>query len=164
MTLAHLGLAVTVAGISASAWQQEQIQIVRPGGEVALAGYVFHLDNVESLPGADFTAERADITVRRGNEVIAEMHPEQRSFAQQGMTTSVTAIHTNLLADLYAALGDGDGKGGWTLRLYWKPLVPWIWMGAWFMAFGGAVSLSDRRWRIGIAARARAPRAAQPAE
>ncbi|HWI26059.1 MAG TPA: heme lyase CcmF/NrfE family subunit [Stellaceae bacterium] len=164
MTLAHLGLAITVAGITASAWQQERIDVVHPGGDLTVAGYVFHLDDVKTIPSPDFTAERADITVRKGNDIIAVMHPEKRSFAQQGATTSVTAIHTNLLADLYAALGDSDGKGGWTLRLYWKPLVPWIWIGAVFMAAGGIISLSDRRWRVGIAARARAPRGAQPAE
>ena len=164
MTLAHIGLALTAAGIAASAWQQERIDIVHPGGDLALAGYVFHLDRVETLPSPDFTAERADITVRKGTDIVAVMHPEKRAFAQQDMTTSVTAIHTNLIRDLYAALGDSDGKGGWTLRLYWKPLVPWIWIGAVFMAAGGAISLSDRRWRVGVAARARAPRAAQPAE
>jgi cytochrome c-type biogenesis protein CcmF len=164
MTLAHIGLAVTVAGIAASAWQQESIEVVRPGGTVALAGYVLRLDEVGKQPGPNFTADRADITVSRKGETIAVMHPEKRFFPLQQMSTSMTAIHTNLLADLYVALGDGDGKGGWTLRAYWKPLVPWIWIGAVLMAGGGIVSLSDRRWRIGIATRARAARAAQPAE
>jgi cytochrome c-type biogenesis protein CcmF len=73
----------------------------------------------------------------------------------QQQTTSETAIRTNFLSDLYIALGDGDAAGNWTLRAYWKPLVPWIWIGAIIMAFGGMVSLSDRRWRVGVAARAR---------
>jgi cytochrome c-type biogenesis protein CcmF len=164
MTLAHIGLAVTVAGIAASAWQQERIAVVQPGGTVALAGYELRLDAVGKQPGPNFTADRADITVSRKGETIAVMHPEKRFFPLQQMSTSMTAIHTNLLADLYVALGDSDGKGGWTLRAYWKPLVPWIWIGAVLMAGGGIVSLSDRRWRIGIATRARAARAAQPAE
>ncbi len=164
MTIAHIGLAVTVAGIAASAWQQERIEVVRPGGTLAIAGYVLHFDDVAKVEGGDFTADRADVTVTRGTATIAVLHPEKRFFPQQQATTSVTAIRTNLLADLYLALGDSDGKGGWTLRAYWKPLVPWIWLGAVFMAGGGVVSLSDRRWRIGIAARARAPRGAQPAE
>src|SRR5260370_42428018 len=92
------------------------------------------------------------------------MHPEKRFFPVQQMPTSMTAIHTNLLADLYVALGDSDGNGGWTVRAYWKPLVPWIWLGAVLMALGGLVSLSDRRWRVGIAPRrARPAAAAQPA-
>jgi cytochrome c-type biogenesis protein CcmF len=67
------------------------------------------------------------------------------------MSTSFTAIHTNLLADFYLVLGEGDGKGGWTVRIYQKPLVPWIWLGAGVMALGGLISLSDRRWRVGAA-------------
>jgi cytochrome c-type biogenesis protein CcmF len=86
---------------------------------------------------------------------VTVLHPERRYFPLQKQTTGETAIHTNLLADLYVALGDTDTKGDWTIRVYWKPLVPWIWLGAVIMAFGGLVSLSDRRWRVGIAARAR---------
>ena len=96
-------------------------------------------------------------------QLVAVMHPERRFFPLQQQTTSETAIRTNLLADLYVALGDRDASGDWTLRAYWKPLVPWIWIGAVIMAFGGMVSLSDRRWRVGVAARARrAAPAAQP--
>jgi cytochrome c-type biogenesis protein CcmF len=163
MTLAHMGLAVTVAGIAASAWQQERIEVLKPGGALAIAGYELHLDGIDKAPGPNFTADRASITVTSGGKTVALMHPERRFFPLQQMATAMTAIHTTLLADLYVALGDSDGKGGWTVRVYWKPLVPWIWIGAVAMAGGGLVSLSDRHWRIGIAARARAPRGAQPA-
>jgi cytochrome c-type biogenesis protein CcmF len=164
MTLAHIGLAVTAAGIAASAWAQERIEIVHPGGTLPIAGFVLHLDEVSKAQGPNFTADRASITVTKAGDTIAVLHPEKRFFPLQQMPTSMTAIHSNLLADLYVALGDSDGKGGWTVRVYWKPLVPWIWIGAVFMAWGGLISLSDRRWRVGVAARARAPRAAQPAE
>ena len=102
--------------------------------------------------------------ITRDGQLVATVHPEQRFFPLQQQTTSETAIRTNFLSDLYIALGDGDAAGNWTLRAYWKPLVPWIWIGAIIMAFGGMVSLSDRRWRVGVAARARrmAP-ALQPA-
>jgi cytochrome c-type biogenesis protein CcmF len=153
MTLAHLGLGVTLAGIAASAWQEERIEIVRSGQDLAIAGYTLHLDEVAQVAGANFAADRAGITVTKDGNVIAEMHPEKRFFPVQQMPTSVTAIHTNLLADLYVALGDSDGAGGWTIRAYWKPLVPWIWIGTVFMALGGFLSLSDRRWRIGVAQR-----------
>jgi cytochrome c-type biogenesis protein CcmF len=163
MSLAHFGLAVTVAGIAASAWQQERIEVLRPGDDLPIAGYVLHLDGVAKTQGSNFTADRATLVARRGDRVIAVLQPEKRFFPLQQMPTSLTAIHTNFLADLYVALGDSDGKGGWTVRAYWKPLVPWIWIGAVLMAVGGLLSLSDRRWRIGIAVRARAPRSAQPA-
>jgi cytochrome c-type biogenesis protein CcmF len=164
MTIAHIGMAVTVAGIAASAWQQERIETVKVGDDLAVAAYVLHLNGVSKVDGPNFTAEQADITVTHGGRAIAEMHPERRFFSLQQMATSVTAIHTTLLADLYVALGQQDGEAGWTLRAYWKPLVPWIWMGAVFMAAGGVVSLSDRRWRVGIAARRLRPLpGAQPA-
>ena len=91
---------------------------------------------------------------------VAVMHPEKRFFPVQQVQTSLTAIHTNLLADLYVALGDGDGQGGWTVRAYWKPLVPWIWIGAVVMALGGLTSLSDRRRRVGVGVAARRARRA----
>jgi cytochrome c-type biogenesis protein CcmF len=164
MTLAHLGLALSLAGIAASAWQQERIEVMKPGEDVAIAGYTLHLDAVDKVAGANFTAERAVIAVSRDGRILARMHPEKRFFPLQQQSTGVTAIKTNLFADLYVALGDGNGGGGWTVRAWWKPLVPWIWIGAVMMALGGVLSLSDRRLRVGVAARARVPRGAQAAE
>ncbi|MEA2773157.1 MAG: cytochrome c-type biosis protein CcmF, partial [Acetobacteraceae bacterium] len=119
------------------------------------------LEHVDRIPGPNYTADDATIRVTNGGEFVTMMHPERRFFPLQQQTTGETAIRTNLLADLYVALGDSDTAGDWTVRVYWKPLVPWIWMGAIIMAFGGAVSLSDRRWRVGAAARG-LRRGAQP--
>ncbi len=162
MTLAHMGVAVTVAGISASAFAIENIQLVQPGGNLPIGIYVLRLAAVTKQPGPNYLADDALVEVRRDGRTIAIMHPERRFFPLQQQTTAETAIRTNLLADLYVALGDRDASGAWTLRAYWKPLVPWIWIGAVTMAVGGAVSLSDRRWRVGAAARSRIRLAAQP--
>jgi cytochrome c-type biogenesis protein CcmF len=162
MTLAHMGVAVTVAGISASAFAIENIQLVKPGGDLPIGMYALRLVAVTKQPGPNYLADDALVEVRRDGRTIATMHPERRFFPLQQQTTAETAIRTNLLADLYVALGDRDASGAWTLRAYWKPLVPWIWIGAVTMAVGGAVSLSDRRWRVGAAARARIRLAAQP--
>jgi len=155
MTLAHFGLAVSVAGFAASAFDRESIEVLRPGGTMALAGYEVRLDKVERLQGPNFVADHATISVSRDGARVAVLHPERRFFPVQQQTTSDTAIRTNLLADFYVALGEADQDGNWTVRAYWKPLVPWIWLGAMIMALGGVVSLSDRRWRVGVAARAR---------
>jgi cytochrome c-type biogenesis protein CcmF len=165
MTLAHIGLAVTVAGISASAWQQERIVVMHPGDNLAIAGYDLHLDRIGQFTTPNYRAERADISVRDGGDTVAVLHPEKRSYPLEGMSRGETAIRTNFLADLYLALGDDDGKGGATIRAYWKPLVPFIWIGAVLMALGGLLSLSDRRLRIGLARR-RVPAgiAAEPGE
>jgi cytochrome c-type biogenesis protein CcmF len=163
MTLAHMGVAVSVAGISASSFAVENIQAVPVGGDVPISGYVLHLAGVDKIPGPNFTADAAAVEIRRDGVLIATVHPERRFFPLQQQTTSMTAIRTNFLADLYVALGDRDPGGAWTIRAYYKPLVPWIWIGAVIMAFGGMVSLSDRRWRVGVAARARGRMLAQAA-
>ncbi|HUB43541.1 MAG TPA: heme lyase CcmF/NrfE family subunit [Acetobacteraceae bacterium] len=155
MTFAHFGLAVSIAGFSASAFDSQAIATVHDGSVVNIAGYALHFMGVDRLPGPNFTANRATIEIDRDGKTIAVVHPEQRFFPVQQQTTGETSIRTNFLADLYVALGDGDAQGNWTLRAYWKPLVPWIWIGAIIMAFGGVVSLSDRRWRVGVAAHAR---------
>ncbi len=154
MTIAHFGLAVSVAGFAGSAFDKEAIEILRPGGHIAIAGYQLTLDQVNHVPGPNYLADDAAIRVTRGGDFVTTMHPQRRFFPLQQQTTGETAIRTNLLSDLYVALGDSDKAGDWTVRVYWKPLVPWIWIGAIIMAFGGAVSLSDRRWRVGAAARA----------
>jgi cytochrome c-type biogenesis protein CcmF len=155
MSFAHFGLAVSIAGFSASAFDVEAIETVRAGGDLHVAGYTLHLANVRRLPGPNYIADDATVEIKRDGRIIAVVHPERRFFPLQQQTTSDTAIRSNLLSDLYIALGEGDQSGNWTMRAYWKPLVPWIWIGAVIMAFGGVVSLSDRRWRVGAAVRAR---------
>jgi cytochrome c-type biogenesis protein CcmF len=120
---------------------------------------------VREVPGPNYTARRATLLVTYGGAPVATLMPEKRNFPVQRTTTTEAAIHTTWFADLYAVLGDpGSDKigeaGGWVIRLYHNPLVPWIWLGAALMAFGGLVSLSDRRHRIGAPARSRASGAA----
>jgi cytochrome c-type biogenesis protein CcmF len=154
MTLAHAGMAVVIAGITgSSAWTEEKIVSAKPGQSFDLAGYTIALDAVRDVQGSDYTATRADMRLLRNGEQVAELHPESRVFAN-GKASHV-AIRTNLLADVYAALGDQSPDGEHVLRLYYNPLVPWIWIGAVTMAFGGLVSLSDRRHRVGAPARRR---------
>jgi cytochrome c-type biogenesis protein CcmF len=156
MTLAHIGIAISVAGISAQAFERERLDIVPVGGDLQLAGYTLHLEKIQKVPGPNFVADDATVLVSRDGQPVMEAHPQRRFFPLQQQTTSETAIRTNPIADLYIALGEPDPAGkGWTIRAYWKPMVSWIWGGALVMAFGGVVSLSDRRWRVGAAVRAR---------
>ena len=112
------------------------------------------------LQGPNYVAERAAITLTKDGQPYTTLTPERRLFTVQQRQVSETSIHTNLLRDIYATLGEGDADKGWTIRLYWNPLAPWIWLGAGLCALGGFVSLSDRRLRIGaprrrVAAQAR---------
>ncbi len=161
MIFAHAGMAVTIAGITGStAWTEERIVSARPGQSFELAGYTIALDRVNEVSGPDYTATRADLRLLRDGSEVAAMHPEKRFYPVENGAATGVAIHTNLLADVYAVIGDPDGTGAYVLRLYHNPLVPWIWLGAAAMALGGLVSLTDRRHRIGAPARRRRPDAA----
>jgi cytochrome c-type biogenesis protein CcmF len=157
MTVAHGAMAVIVLGITASsAWQSERILAMTPGQSVDIAGYRVTLDRVERVPGPNYLAERATMSVTRNGVPVTVMHPEKRAYTTPRQTTTEAAIHTTFMADLYAVLGDPaaatpDGSAlGWTVRLYHNPLVPWIWIGAVIMVLGGLVSLTDRRHRVGV--------------
>jgi cytochrome c-type biogenesis protein CcmF len=146
-------MAIVLAGITGSvSWTQEKIVDGRPGQSFDIAGYTIALDAVNDVNEGDHTATRADMRLLKGDRLITEMHPEKRFFPVENGTQTDVAIRTNLLSDVYAVIGDSDGKGGYTLRLYWNPLVPWIWLGGALMAFGGIVSLTDRRHRVGAPA------------
>jgi cytochrome c-type biogenesis protein CcmF len=154
MTAAHAGMAIVLAGITGSvSWTQEKIVDGRPGQSFDIAGYTIALDAVNDVQEGDHTATRADMRLLKDGRLITEMHPEKRFFPVENGNQTDVAIRTNLLSDVYAVIGDPDGKGGYTLRLYWNPLVPWIWLGAALMALGGIVSLTDRRHRVGAPAR-----------
>jgi cytochrome c-type biogenesis protein CcmF len=163
MIFAHAGMAVVIAGITgSSAWTEEKIVSGRPGQSFELAGYTIALDNVSEVKGPDYTATRADMRLLRNGREVAVLHPEKRFYPIEDGASTGVAIHTNLLSDVYAVIGDRDGQGSYLLRLYYNPLVPWIWLGAAAMALGGLISLSDRRHRIGAPARrARAAGAAR---
>ena len=159
MTLAHLGVAVAIAGMTgASAWQIERIQVVTPGQVVPVGSYGFVFDEVTEGTGPNYSYRRAHVTLTRGDKVIAELHPETRFFPVAAQSTTEAAIHTTGVSDLYAVVGEPDGSGGWTVRFYENPMVPWIWYGALIMAAGGFLSLSDRRHRVGAPQRSRRQR------
>jgi cytochrome c-type biogenesis protein CcmF len=151
MSLAHTGLALLVAGTVASgAWQSEAQQVMRLDDSVTVGGYEVTLREVGSVSGPNYIAERARFDVARNGRFIAELYPEKRRYRVGGRDTTEAAIRTTWLSDLYVVIGDPDGTGGYATRIYFNPLVPWIWIGAFVMVLGGGVSLSDRRHRVGV--------------
>src|SRR5476651_2168241 len=164
MTIAHFGVAVLVAGVTASAWQVERVETMRPGDSIDVAGYSFRFDGAKPVAGPNYTAQRGRFTVTSDGREIAIMQPEKRFYPVRRMPITDAAIHTNGFADLYAVMSEQVGiDGAWVMRLYYNPLVPWIWFGAIIMALGGLVSLSDRRLRIGAPARRTAASPVVPA-
>ena len=150
MVLAHAGLGLAVIGITCvTAWDQEKILAMKPGQTVELAGYQFQLEKVNLVRGPNFEAERASFTVNRGDDRISLMTSERRFFPVNGRVTTEAGIHSRWLSNLYLAIGEANSKGEWVVRIYVHPLALLIWIGPLLMAFGGFVSLSDRRFRIG---------------
>jgi cytochrome c-type biogenesis protein CcmF len=143
-------------------WQVEVQQVMKTGETVSVGPVQFRLLGVAPVRGPNYTAQQARFEVLEGGRVIREMTPSQRRYQQPPMETTEAAIRPSPVADLYAVVGEGDATRGWAVRLYWKPLVSWIWLGAFVMTFGGLLSLTDRRHRIGVPARRRlAPAAAE---
>jgi cytochrome c-type biogenesis protein CcmF len=162
--LAHFGIAVTLLGIvCVSAWASERIVGLKPSETVSLSGYELTFDGMVQRSGPNFRELAAKFTVRKGGVPIGVMEPSKRSFTSRATTTTEAALMTRGVSQLYLSLGDTNNDGSISVRLYHKPMVLLIWLGAVVMALGGTLSLSDRRLRIG-APKPAAKSAMQPAE
>jgi cytochrome c-type biogenesis protein CcmF len=163
--LAHFGLGVSLLGIVCETqWGAERIASVKPGQTLELRGYELRFDGLEQRQGPNYRELAGRFTVRRDGEAIAVMEPAKRSFPARENATTEAALMTRGFSQLYLSLGDAGGDGAINVRLYHKPLVLLIWLGAVVMALGGALSLSDRRLRVGAPKPARIKRVLQPAE
>ncbi|SFI61138.1 heme lyase CcmF/NrfE family subunit [Celeribacter neptunius] len=151
---AHGGLGVTIAGIAGlTAWTVEDIRVVQVGEMFDVAGYTISLDNVERGQGPNYITTMATMTVFDGDKKVGTLHPEKRSYPVAQMPTTEAGIDNGFLRDVYLVIGDIQSNGGWAVRTYIKPLANWIWGGTIIMAFGGLLSLSDRRYRVAAGAR-----------
>ena len=157
MTVAHIGVAVIIFGITGStAWETEKLQVMRPGESIDVAGYTLRFDGVRDIQGPNYSAVRGAFTVSRDGRPVTVLTPESRSYPDPPMQTTEAAIRPTFSGDLYAVVGDPDGAGGWATRLYHKAFIQWIWFGAVIATIGGLISLTDRRLRVGAPRRSRA--------
>ena len=151
MISAHIGVAVIIAGITgASMWQVESIQSMKIGDTVAVAGHDFTLESVIQTVGPNYTAQRGRFIVKSEGQLVTVLEPEKRTYPVEGMPTTEAAIESGWFGDLYAVLGDKSSDGEWVTRIYYKPLLLWLWIGGLLLTFGGLLSLSDRRFRLGV--------------
>jgi cytochrome c-type biogenesis protein CcmF len=163
--VAHFAAGMLLLGVVAeTAWNAEAIVSLKPGGTVSLRGYDFTLDGLIPRPGPNYRELIARFTVRRDGEVIGTLEPAKRTFPQRQMSTTEAALITRGASQIYLSLGDTTADGTIAVRLYHKPLVLLIWLGAVLMTLGGALSLSDRRLRVGAPKPAKAKAALAPAE
>ena len=153
---AHAGLGLTMFGVAAmTAWLTEDIRVLKIGESYQLGGYQVQLVGVSQVPGPNYTALRAEMRVTRDGAEVAMMYPEKRNYPVAGMSTTEAAIRQGIAGDLYLVIGDPQDGGGFAVRSYLKPFANWLWAGALMMAFGGFLSLTDRRHRIAAAAQRR---------
>ena len=149
MTLAHLGAAVFIAGVTwtTGAGVERDVRLA-PGESALLSGFSFRFDGVSPHLGPNYRAVRGTLHVSRDGEPVAVLHPEKRTYISQAEPMTEAAVDAGFTRDLYVALGEPAGDdGAWTLRLQYKPLVRWIWLGPLMMAIGGLLAASDRRYR-----------------
>ena len=151
MTLAHLGIALFLVGVVLSgSHSEEKIARLAPGDSVSLGGYDFRFRGVTEVTGPNFRAQEGEFTVESAGDTVATLHPQKRVYKVQRNTMTEAAIDPGLTRDLYVALGEPMDGGAWSVRVYVKPFIRWIWLGGLLMMTGGLFSLADRRYRIAV--------------
>lgn len=149
MHVAHLGVAVFVAGVTlVTGYETEQDVRMEPGSSVSAGRYELTFLGVRNAQGPNYLAEVGDIELSRNGQILRQLHPEKRTYMSSSMPMTEAAIDANGLRHVYAALGEPLGNGAWSVRVYYKPFVDWIWAGCILMALGGWLAISDRRYRL----------------
>jgi cytochrome c-type biogenesis protein CcmF len=153
MAIAHFGIGLFAIGASGvESYKIEKDVALRPGGSFAIAGYDFKFVSASAVRGPNYDAVQALIDVTRGGKPIAVLMPQKRHFWVQQTDNSQAAISVNWARDLFVAMGNPLGEGAWSMRIQYKPLVRYIWLGAIVMAMGGFVAATDRRYRARVTA------------
>jgi cytochrome c-type biogenesis protein CcmF len=148
MMVAHLGVAVFAFGVTmVKTYEVERDVNMHVGDTTEIHGNVFTFRGVHEVPGPNYTAARGLLVVTREGREIAQMHPEKRVYRVQSNPMTEADINVGFTRDLYVSLGQATDGDAWIVRVYYKPFVSWIWGGCVFMALGGLLAASDRRYR-----------------
>lgn len=151
MTLAHFGVGVFIVGVTmVSTYQTESTVKMIPGATETVAGYTFHFEGVEEVAGPNYRSHYGTVRISKDGNMIGSLHPEKRIYRRDTNPMTEAGIHAGLTRDLYVSLGEllDETSGAWSLRLYYKPYIRWIWLGPLLMALGGFLAASDRRYRL----------------
>ncbi len=149
MHLAHLGVAVAIiGGTLVSNYQSDKDVRMDIGDTVTVGGYTFRFDGVIETKGPNYTANQGMIRVLQDGQELMTMRPEKRIYTVQTMPMTEAAIESDPWRDLYVSLGEPVSGGAWSVRVYHKPFVVWLWAGAFLMLLGGVVAISDKRYRV----------------
>ena len=148
--IAHFGMAVLVVGVTGvNSYEVERDVRIHVNDVVTIAPYSFQLKSLGEVTGPNYKAVRADVEVRRGDEVIKTLQPEKRRYFSSAMPMTEAGIDSGFMRDLYVSLGEplDDARTEWSMRVYYKPFVPWLWGGVLLMVLGGLFAALDRRYR-----------------
>jgi len=149
MVVAHLGIAVFTLGVTVVKGFESEIAVRMQTGDVAhLAGFDFTFEGVQEIEGPNYSSSRGQIRITKNGVERTVLMPEKRVYTVQNMPMTEAGISPSIIHDLYASLGEPLDGGAWSVRIYHKPMVEWIWVGCLMMAFGGLLALSDRRYRM----------------
>ena len=163
-SIAHAGMGLTLLGLAATGWGVETIVEMKPQQSYDVGPYQLSITAITPRNGPNYSEIYAEMEVRKNGVTLAHIEPAKRFYQARKMARSEAGIVTHGLGQIYAAIGDSHPDGAIDARLYYKPLVTLIWIGALVMAFGGACSLADRRLRIGVARRTPATALPEAAE
>ena len=148
--IAHLGMAVLVMGITGvKCYEVERDVRMQIGDVVTIAPYTFRLNSLDEVRGPNYKAVRADVQVLRNDKIIEILQPEKRRYFSSAMAMTEAGIDSGFMRDLYVSLGEplNDARTEWSMRVYYKPFVPWLWGGVLLMVLGGVLAALDRRYR-----------------
>ncbi len=148
--VAHFGMAVLVIGITGvKCYEVERDVRMHVGDVVTIAPYTFRLDSFSEVRGPNYKAVRADVQVLRNGQLIEVLQPEKRRYFSSAMPMTEAGIDSGFMRDLYVSLGEplDDARTEWSMRVYYKPFVPWLWGGVLLMVLGGVLAALDRRYR-----------------
>jgi len=162
MTVAHIGLAIAVIALTTvESFTNERDIALAPGASETVGGYQFRFDGVAPIEGPNYDGVGGTLVVTRNGAPVAVLKPQKRQYSVQHQVTTETAIHYSRGNNILVALGDDLGAGRWSVRIQIRPLVSFIWIAAAIMSLGGALAISDRRYRLARTAAA-VPAAAAP--
>ena len=145
MITAHLGIGLLILGITGSSiWQEEKIARMKINSEIKINNYNIVFKKVGEVIGPNYVALQGDFEIYNSKKnIITKLQPQNRFYPITNNFTSEASIHTNLFRDLYIVLGEGSIEKGWVVRIYYNPLVIWIWIGALTIFFGGIISTNN---------------------
>ena len=149
MLIAHIGFAVSITGITITSQHSVDIhQRMKVNDKIEFADYKFHLKDLEILSGPNYQATEAVVDVIKKDQLITTLRSQKRIYTVRNMPMTEAGIDAGFTRDIYISLGEPLDDGAWSIRLYHKPFVRWIWLGAILMAIGGLLAIIDRRYRL----------------